>query len=220
MSPDSQRVPLRARLLNGVDHLQLTLTKDQIEALLEYQGLLSKWNKAYNLTAIRDDLEMVDRHLLDSLSIVPFVRGKRILDVGTGPGLPGMVLAIVMPERNFTLVDSNGKKTRFLVQAKAALGLDNVEVVHGRIEALEASELYDSITSRAFSSLEQMLDLSAPLCGEDGVFLAMKGLHPDEELSQVKKPFIVEACHQLSVPGTEAERHLVIIRKSNDSDPV
>ncbi len=207
---------LEQRLRAGITKMQLDIPESAISGLMKYLGLLQKWNKAYNLTAIRDPEEMVSRHLLDSLSIASYIKPGRILDVGTGPGLPGMVLAITRPDIDFTLLDSNGKKTRFLTQAKLTLGLDNVTVLNDRVEARPASERYDWITSRAFSALEDMIEWTEHLLADQGCWLAMKGVYPEEELAKVNQrwPDIkLETCDKLMVPGCEGERHLVILRR-------
>ena len=203
----------KALLENGLKKLDLILSDDKIETLLAYHGLLVKWNKAYNLTAVRDPEEMIRRHLLDSLSIIPHVTGDRILDVGTGPGLPGIPLAICFPEKTLVLLDSNGKKTRFLTQAKIELGLANMTPVQARIESF-SSEPFDAITSRAFATLKDMVDGSIHLLKTDGFFYAMKGVYPTEEISELDNRTTVVDCFALHVPGEEAERHLVKIAKN------
>ena len=203
----------KALLKTGLKKLNLELSDDKIELLLAYHALLVKWNKAYNLTAVRDPEEMVRRHLLDSLSILPHVTGDRILDVGTGPGLPGIPLAICFPEKKLTLLDSNGKKTRFLTQAKIELKLENMTPVQSRIESFE-TEPFDAITSRACATLKDMVDGSIHLLKNDGYFYAMKGLYPTEEIGELDNRTTVVDCFALHVPGEEAERHLVKIRKN------
>lgn len=201
-----------ALLRSGLKKQGLELDDTKIDLLLAYHALLVKWNKAYNLTAVRDPEEMIRRHLLDSLSIIPHVTGERILDVGTGPGLPGIPLSICYPDKQFTLLDSNGKKTRFLTQAKIELGLANMTPVQSRIESFEAP-LFDSITSRAFATLKDMVDGSIHLLKTDGFFYAMKGLYPTDEIQQLDSRTTVVDCFVLHVPGEDAERHLVKIKK-------
>lgn len=201
---------LQAALKKGIDSLGLELSDDQIEQLIAYLNLLIKWNKAYNLTAVRDPLEMVNRHLVDSLSIVPYVEGKRIIDVGSGPGLPGIPLAICYPDLQVTTLDSNGKKTRFQLQVKAELSLKNLTVINDRVENCDF-EPFDQVISRAFASLEDMISWTHQLCHEEGVFLAMKGLYPEEELSALPEGYELKICHRLNVPGTEGERHLLVL---------
>lgn len=201
---------LEAALKKGVNALKLSLSDAQVSNLIRYLNLLIKWNKAYNLTAVRDPLEMVNRHLLDSLSVVPFVSGKRIIDVGSGPGLPGIPLAICYPELLVTTLDSNGKKTRFQLQVKTELGLKNLTVVNKRVENCDF-EPFDQVISRAFASLDDMINWTHQLCHQDGVFLAMKGLYPEKELSALPAGYELKSCHRLSVPGTEGERHLLVL---------
>tara|TARA_R110002095_G_scaffold85214_1_gene74106 strand:+ start:4748 stop:5404 length:657 start_codon:yes stop_codon:yes gene_type:complete len=198
------------RILNqGLRQLDLTLTAEQQALLLRYVSLLHKWNRTYNLTAIRQPEAMIERHLLDSLCVVPYISGQRIADVGTGPGLPGIVLAIVYPEKQFTLMDSNGKKTRFLQQVKQDLELDNIDIYNGRVEAYPLQQSFDTVISRAFASLHAMLTWTASLAAVDGSFLAMKGAYPEQELAELPAGFELLAAHQLQVPGSDAERHLL-----------
>ncbi|MEY8205926.1 MAG: 16S rRNA (guanine(527)-N(7))-methyltransferase RsmG [Bermanella sp.] len=200
-------------LENGLARLNIDISGDKIERLLAYHALLVKWNKAYNLTAVRDPEQMISRHLIDSLSIMPHIDGLRILDVGTGPGLPGIPLAICFPERELTLLDSNGKKTRFLTQAKIELKLSNMTPVQARIEHFEAAP-FDAITSRAFATLKDMVDGSIHLLNAGGLFYAMKGIYPTDEIAQLDSRVNVLDCLALSIPGEEGERHLVKIQKA------
>ena len=197
----------------GARQLGVALSEQQQEKLLGYMALLNKWNKAYNLTAVRDPNEMVSRHLLDSLSIVSFIDGQRWLDVGSGGGMPGVMLAIMFPEREFTLLDSNGKKTRFLTQVKNELGLTNLQVVNSRVEAFEPGQPFDGITSRAFASLADFTQLTRHLGTEQTRWLAMKGVYPDEELAALPVDFKLESSAQLQVPGCVGSRHLLILRR-------
>jgi 16S rRNA (guanine527-N7)-methyltransferase len=200
-------------LAQGARQLGVALSEQQQEKLLGYMALLNKWNKAYNLTAVRDPNEMVSRHLLDSLSIVSFIEGQRWLDVGSGGGMPGVMLAIMFPEREFTLLDSNGKKTRFLTQVKNELGLTNLQVVNSRVEAFEPGQPFDGITSRAFTSLADFTQLTRHLGTEQTRWLAMKGVYPDEELAALPVDFKLESSAQLHVPGCVGSRHLLILRR-------
>jgi len=202
-----------ALLKSGLKRQGLELSDDKIQLLLDYHALLVKWNKAYNLTAVRDPEDMISRHLLDSLSIIPHITGERILDVGTGPGLPGIPMSICFPEKEFTLLDSNGKKTRFLTQSKIELKLTNMTPVQSRIESFEAP-LFDAITSRAFATLKDMVDGSIHLLKEDGFFYAMKGVYPNSEIDELDDRVSVVDCFVLNVPGEEGERHLVKIKKN------
>lgn len=203
----------------GVAGLSLDISAAQRDALLAYLELLQRWNRAYNLTAVRDPQEMVTRHLLDSLSIAPHLSGQRFLDVGTGAGLPGIPLAIVFPERQFELLDSNGKKTRFLIEARQRLGLDNVTVHSTRVESLTDQAGFDGILSRAFASLADMVAGCQHLLAQGGKMYAMKGQYPEQELSHLPKRFIVEGCHSLHVPGIDEARHLLVLSRSDTGSP-
>jgi 16S rRNA (guanine527-N7)-methyltransferase len=206
----------RKTLTDGIEQLDLSVSDEKIELLLAYHQLLIKWNKAYNLTAVRDPLQMISRHLLDSLSIAKYIQGDRFIDVGTGAGLPGIVLAIFYPEKSFDLLDSNGKKTRFLFQVKTELKLHNVEVHHARVEQLEQERGFDGVLSRAFATITDMINGSDQLLAANGCFYAMKGLYPEDEieqLSQMVKRYKVESSSSLRVPGEDGERHLIVIRK-------
>ena len=213
----SDRDSLRQRLVAGVAALQLELPVGTIERLLDYLDLLDRWNATYNLSAVRDRSAMVTRHLLDSLSVATFVRGRTLADLGTGAGLPGIPLAILAPERAVTLVDSNGKKTRFLRAAVRELGLANVSVVEARVERAPGS--YDCITARAFTSLAEMLTLGGHLLAADGLWLAMKGRDPGDEIAALPAGFRIESIQPLAVPGLDAERCVVVIRRSGAARP-
>lgn len=202
-------------LETGLRELNLNCSPLQLEKLLKYLELLQRWNKAFNLTAIRDPLQMVRLHLLDSLAIHPYVQGlKSIIDVGTGPGLPGIPLAILNPEINFTLLDSNGKKTRFLFQAINELKLTNASEINHRVEAYQPNQLFDAVISRAFSSISDMLNQCDHLVSDQGCFLAMKGKKPDSELSQMTKAYKVVEVNEVNVPLIDSERHLIKIIKT------
>nr|WP_139159453.1 16S rRNA (guanine(527)-N(7))-methyltransferase RsmG [Pseudomonas argentinensis] len=203
-------------LQQGAHDLGVELTEQQQTQLLGYLALLIKWNKAYNLTAVRDPDEMVSRHLLDSLSVVPFVAeaGDNWLDVGSGGGMPGIPLAILFPERRFTLLDSNGKKTRFLTQVKLELKLANLEVIHSRVEAFTPERPFNGICSRAFSSLDDFANWTRHLGDGHTRWLAMKGVHPDDELQALPADFSLTATQVLKVPGCQGQRHLLILRRS------
>lgn len=202
-------------LTDGLSRLGISLTDDQQVKLLSFVDLLIKWNRVYNLTAVRKPQQIITHHLLDSLSVVPYIHGDRIADVGAGAGLPGIPMAILFPDKLFTLIDSNGKKTRFMQQATTELALNNIEVQHIRVEQLQPDELFDTVISRAFASLEKIAKLSCHLCSTTGVILAMKGLYPEQELVEVAKSFEIKAVHRLFVPGLDAERHLIVIKSTN-----
>ena len=205
---------LSRKLESGLDALGVAVSTSARSSLLEYCELLIKWNKTFNLTSVDDPEQMISLHLLDSLAVLPFLPGGRVLDVGTGAGLPGIPLAIARPEQKFVLLDSNGKKTRFLVQASGQLGLENVEVVNQRVELYQAHELFDVIISRAFSSLGQFLSACNHLLSPGGQFLAMKGKLPEDELHDLPDGFQLESSVELKIPGLEAERRLLMLRRS------
>ncbi len=219
----------RAKLLqilqDGVTHLPLQLDARQLGLLLDYLALLVKWNAVYNLTAVRDPEQMVVQHLLDTLAGVPaFAGAQNILDVGAGGGLPGMVLAICgngggVPA--VSMVDTVHKKTAFLTQVKAELGLSNVTVYTGRVEQLQVPALFDVITSRAFAELNDFVTWSGHLLAEGGKFIALKGVTPTEEVARLPAGWVTKEIRQLAVPGMNAERHLVFIERTpsiNGSD--
>jgi len=200
--------PLLQQIQQGCDDLALTLSEQQGQQLLSYVMLLAKWNKVYNLTSVRDIDVMVSRHLLDSLTVLPFLTGHSLLDVGSGAGLPGIPIAIARPDLAVTLLDSNSKKTRFLQQAKAELGLGNVTVIRERIEQASLPE-FDLVTARAFSAIADIIDLTERHCHDASRLLLMKGVYPEEELMRVTGGFKLESVHVLNVPGYEGQRHLV-----------
>ncbi len=200
-------------LTAGINELQLNLSEAQQQQLLAFVALLAKWNKVYNLTALRDPLQMVTHHLLDTLAAAPsFSHAQRVLDVGAGGGVPGLVLAIVYPQIQFALIDIVHKKTAFLTQAKAELGLKNVTVHTGRVEQLQVAEKFDCITSRAFAELADFVNWSGHLLADGGEFIAMKGVRPEEEMAALPAGWYVRATLALHVPQLDAERHLIFIR--------
>ena len=196
-------------LATGARDLGIALDSSGAEALLTLVDELELGNAQFNLTAIRDRLGMLRKHVLDSLSLQPYLRGSRVADIGTGAGFPGLPLAIVNPQRRFTLIEATGKKARFVEQTVLRLGCDNVQVEHARAENYRPFELFDTVVARALSSLADFAAYAGHLCAPDGRLLAMKGKRPDEEISALPKSFRVLAVHRLKVPGLDDERHLV-----------
>ncbi|QZN95882.1 16S rRNA (guanine(527)-N(7))-methyltransferase RsmG [Symbiopectobacterium purcellii] len=191
----------------------ILVSEQQKNSLIQYVEMLHKWNKAYNLTSVRDPQEMLVRHIMDSIVVEPHLQGDRFIDVGTGPGLPGIPLAIVRPSASFTLLDSLGKRVRFLRQVQHELKLDNVFPVQSRVEEFTAEPPFDGVISRAFASLLDMLAWCKHLpASANGRFYALKGVVPEEELTALPASIVVERIVRLSVPGLDAERHLVILK--------
>ena len=202
-------------LADGVKSLALDLHQQQHEQLLDYLALLFKWNAVYNLTSVRDPMQMMTHHVLDSLAAVPaFASASNVLDVGAGGGLPGMVLAIAKPAMKVAMIDTVHKKTAFLTQVKAELGLANVTVYTMRVEQLQVSDKFDVITSRAFADLSDFVNWSGHVLAEGGQFIALKGTAPPAEQERLPKDWKVTELRPLAVPGLDAERHLVFIQKS------
>ncbi|MCF6253282.1 MAG: 16S rRNA (guanine(527)-N(7))-methyltransferase RsmG [Thiomicrorhabdus sp.] len=202
-------------LEEGLKALNVEATPEQVALLIQYLTLLEKWNKVYNLTAIRDPQEMLVKHLLDSLATVPHITGQRWIDVGAGGGLPGIPLAIMFPEKQVDLLDSNSKKIRFLTQAKTELGLQNTQVIHGRVERYQPEELYDGVVSRAFASMNDMLHWTNHLLKEGGAWWAMKGQEAFEDLTSLPGEVRVQEVIKLTVPGLNAERMLLKVVKQS-----
>jgi 16S rRNA (guanine527-N7)-methyltransferase len=198
-------------LAAGAAEIGIALDATGAEALLKLVDELEAGNAQFNLTAIRDRLGMLRKHVLDSLSLQPYLRGVRLADIGTGAGFPGLPLAILNPQRRFTLVEATGKKARFVEQTVRRLGCENVQVEHARAENYRPFELFDTVMARALSSLADFAAYAGHLCAPDGRLLAMKGKRPDEEISALPKSFRVLAVHRLKVPGLDDERHLVEI---------
>ena len=197
----------------GLQQMQIELSAEQQQKLLDYVALLLKWNSTYNLTALRQEDQMLSHHVLDSLTLLPYLDGiNNLIDVGSGGGMPGIPTAICRPDIQITLLDSNSKKTSFLSQAVIELGLSNVKVITGRVEAAEGIQ-FDAITSRAFAELRDFVTLTPQLLRDNGRWLAMKGVHPYEEIAQLPEDVHVTQVDKLIVPSLEAERHMVIIQK-------
>jgi 16S rRNA (guanine527-N7)-methyltransferase len=199
-----------AALLAGARELGVALNDAMAAALLRLLDELTHWNRAYNLTAITGRAQMLTHHLLDSLSVAPFVQGSTVADVGTGAGFPGLPLALLAPQRRFVLMDSNGKKQRFVAHAARTLGLTNVEALHARVEEVRPAQPFDTVVARAFAALPQMLEWVAPLCGPGTRVLAMKGRLPEGEIAGVASPWVVGEVVPLRVPGLNEERHVLI----------
>ncbi|OEM06884.1 16S rRNA (guanine(527)-N(7))-methyltransferase, partial [Escherichia coli] len=190
----------------------LSITDQQKEQLIKLVLLLNKWNKAYNLTSVRDPMEMLVKHILDSVVVSPHLQGKHFIDVGTGPGLPGLPLAIVNPNKHFVLLDSLGKRISFIRNAIRELGLDNVEAVLSRVEEYHPEQPFDGVLSRAFASLKDMTDWCQHLPKQDGYFYALKGLYHQEEVEELSEKFTIQQVIRLQVPELIGERHLVIAK--------
>jgi len=201
---------IKAAVAQGVAVIPVELDNRQIHQLAALVGLLAKWNRVYNLTAVRDPQEMVTRHILDSLVVLPWLRGDSLLDVGTGAGLPGLPLAIARPDLNITLLDSSDKKLRFVRQAAAELKLDRVNIVHTRMQTYQPAQPFDMVISRAVSSLAELYRMTHPLLRDGGCFLFMKGTRPDAELEDFEHAGRVQ-IERLRVPGLDAERHLLTL---------
>ncbi|MBV8125621.1 MAG: 16S rRNA (guanine(527)-N(7))-methyltransferase RsmG [Paucibacter sp.] len=211
---------LTRTLKEGAAALGLDLSEAQVDKLMAYQALLAKWNKVYNLTALRDPAQMMTHHLLDSLSaMTAFTGAQRVLDVGAGGGLPGIVLAIwaaeAQPQMHITLVDTVQKKTAFLNQVKAQLQLGNVTVLHARVEQLPIEQQYDVITSRAFAELKDFVTWSNHLLQQGGKYIALKGVLPQEEIERLPAGWKVQSIRPLQVPGLDAERHLIFMERAS-----
>jgi 16S rRNA (guanine527-N7)-methyltransferase len=209
---------LKLVLADGIAEMGLDVSTAQQEQLMDYLGLMFKWNSVYNLTSLRDPMQMVTHHLLDSLAAVPAFSGARnVLDVGAGGGLPGIVLAIVRPDMKVSMIDTVHKKTAFLTQVKAQLGLANVTIYTMRVEQLQVSDKFDVITSRAFADLSDFVNWSSHLLAEGGRYIALKGVAPQDEQQRLPAAWGVTGVEPLQVPRLGAERHLVFIERSTGS---
>jgi 16S rRNA (guanine527-N7)-methyltransferase len=205
-------VDLKTQLEQGCQALSIDLSPNQQQLLLDYVALMAKWNKVYNLTSVREPAEMLARHIIDSLAILPYLNAPSLLDVGTGGGLPGIPAAIARPDCAVTLLDSNSKKTRFLQQVKAELGLSNVTVVHGRVEQVSLPQ-FAIITARAFASIDDIIRLAGQHCQPHGELVLMKGVYPEQELLFDSQSFRLRDVVSLTVPACDGERHLVRLIK-------
>lgn len=207
---------IKNSLLRRLAAVHPELSSHAQQQLFDYLLLLDKWNKTYNLTSVRNIQDMIVLHVLDSLAVVAYLQGQRIIDVGTGAGLPGIPLAIARPDLTFYLLDSNGKKIRFLRQVLQQLSLKNVTLIQERAERYHPDFCFNAVISRAFSRIDDFLEKTRHLCCEEGQFLAMKGRYPDTELALVKAPFQLIAAHPLAVAGLNAERHLIVLQKNTN----
>ena len=205
----------RVRLASGASELGVEISDGAQHAMFSYLALLKRWNRVYNLTAVKGDANMLNRHLLDSLSVVPYLHGSRVIDIGSGAGLPGIPVALACPHLQITLLDSNAKRCRFLRQVQAQLKLKNVTIVHQRAEEYEPAEKFDTLISRAFSSLQTFIENSAHMLADGGRLVAMKGLWPGAVDSQMPPGFHVDIVVNVTVPGLPEQRHLVICNKSD-----
>ncbi|MDC8829170.1 16S rRNA (guanine(527)-N(7))-methyltransferase RsmG [Alteromonas gilva] len=209
-----EREKLSLMLRDGAAAMSLPLSGQQHNLLLDYVERIHKWNKAFNLTSVRDPEQMMVKHILDSLAVVPFLDQQHYIDVGTGPGLPGIPLAIACPEKSFTLLDSLGKRVRFMKQCAFEMKLININPIQSRVEEHQPEQYYDAVLSRAFASLKDMLHWCQHLVDSKGKFLALKGQYPADEIAAIPDAFTLESSVELYVPGLQGERHLLTVQKS------
>jgi 16S rRNA (guanine527-N7)-methyltransferase len=203
---------LAEQLQQLVTQTDLDISSQHQQQLVTLVEMLHKWNKAFNLTSVRQPSDMLVKHIMDSVVVSPHLEGKRFIDVGTGPGLPGLPLAILNPDKEFVLLDSLGKRIRFIKQVVHALGLKNVTPIHSRVDEYEDNQGFDGVISRAFASLDDMLEWCHHLPHSDGKFYALKGVVPDAEIAKLKPELALDAIHTLRVPDLDGERHLVVIK--------
>jgi len=222
-SSSYQKDSIQQRLQQGIADLSLSVDSQTQAKLIQYIELIAKWNKSFNLTAIRNIDDMLTWHLLDSLAVVPYIKAQRILDVGAGAGLPGIVLALCYPQKEFVLIDTNGKKTRFMTQAKIELGLTNVEIVHARVDEYQPLKAFDAIISRAFASISDILGYVDHLVTDDNTMVLAMKADGEEELSQMpvsgKSSWQIQQIHELAIPGLAAKRQLIAINKLANVKP-
>lgn len=204
---------LLAQLQKWVEQTKITVSQHQLQQLVCFVQLIDKWNKAYNLTSVRDPMQMLSKHILDSIVVAPELDKQSYIDVGTGPGLPGIPLAIMCPDKHFVLLDSLGKRVRFMKQAGYELGLNNIQPVQSRVEQYQSDIHFDGVISRAFASLKDMLHWCQHLVDSQGNFLALKGQYPQQELNELSSEFSLLQAIKLNVPGLEGDRHLIKISK-------
>lgn len=196
-----------------VQQFDFAVSASQRQQLLAFLALLQKWNKAYNLTSVRDPMQMLYSHILDSIAVTPHLQQQRYIDVGTGPGLPGIPLAIMHPDKHFVLLDSLGKRVRFMTQAVHSLKLENAKPMQSRVENYQPEQAFDAVLTRAFASIKDMLHCCQHLVDSQGIFLALKGQYPTQELQELPEGFQLQADCDLHVPGLQAERHLITLSK-------
>ena len=203
---------MKAKLVSLLTQANIKISDQQIQQLIDLVNLLNKWNKAYNLTSVRDPQEMLVKHILDSLVVSPYLQGDRFIDVGTGPGLPGLPLAIINPSKQFVLLDSLGKRISFIRNAIRELRLTNVTPVLSRVEEYQPEDKFDGVLSRAFASLKDMTDWCHHLQKENGYFYALKGIYQEDEINELNKKYTIQKVIELSVPELIGERHLIVLR--------
>ena len=205
---------LSNKLADLLAQTELQVSSAQQAQLIEYVELLNKWNKAYNLTSVRDPQQMLVKHIVDSLVVSPLLQGERFIDVGTGPGLPGIPLAIANPDQHFYLLDSLGKRLRFLTQVKSSLKLTNITLIQSRVEDYQCDQPLDGVISRAFASMDDMVNWCSHLIEPGKHFFALKGQYPQEEIAALNDSVKVTDVHPLSVPELDGERHLIVLQKT------
>ncbi len=203
---------MKTKLTHLLTQANIRINDHQIQLLIDFVNLLNKWNKAYNLTSVRDPQEMLVKHILDSLVVSPYLQGNRFIDVGTGPGLPGLPLAIINPDKQFVLLDSLGKRISFIRNAIRELGISNVTPVLSRVEEYQQEEKFDGVLSRAFASLKDMTDWCHHLPKENGYFYALKGVYQEDEVQALDEKYRVQQVIELHVPELVGERHLIVLR--------